>query len=368
MKFGIFFVTEAPDRDFKRAYDEMLEQVVAAEQLGFDTVWLAEHHGSTYGSMPSGSVMAAAIAQRTTTMRIGIAVSILPFGNPVRIAEEYAMVDVLSDGRLDLGVGRGYQPSEFEMLGLADRQADSREIFQESLDVLTGLWTQDDFSYRGRHYDVRNATLHPKPLQRPHPPIFVAALSPETFALVAEKGYNLLVTPTLMALPELKEFILDAKRRLVELGRDPESIEFPMNWQMHVAETDEIAKARTQDAFGWYFDKVMGLVPNGAKVPATYEAYAEMAQAYDEAGGFPIDHLQELGVVVLGDADSASARIAEVRDDVGINRISCWFRIGGLSHDTVMDAMERFARDVMPRFRDPAPFPAAALSPVPGHV
>lgn len=361
MKFGIFFVTEAPDRDFKRAYDEMLEQVVRAEELGFDTVWLAEHHGSTYGSMPSPAVMAAAIAQRTSTLRIGIAVSILPFGNPVRIAEEYAMVDVLSGGRLDLGVGRGYQPSEFEMLGLADRQADSRGIFQESLDVLTGLWTQDDFSYKGRWYDIRHATLHPKPVQRPHPPLFVAALSPETFALVAEKGYNLLVTPTLMALPELKAFILDAKRRLVALGRSPESIEFPMNWQMHVAATEAEAKARTKDAFGWYFDRVMGLIPAGAEVPATYEAYAEMAKAYEDAGGFPIEHLQELGVVVLGDADQASARIAEVRDDVGINRISCWFRIGGLAHDVVMDSMERFARDVMPRFEAPAPFPPSAL-------
>lgn len=365
MKFGVFFVTEAPDGNVARAYGEMLEQVELAEQLGFDTVWLAEHHGSTYGSMPSGSVMAAAIAQRTSTIRIGMAVSILPFNNPVRVAEEYAMVDVLSGGRLDFGVGRGYQPSEYEMLGLADRQADSREIFQESLDILTGLWTQDDFSYKGKYYDIRHATLHPKPLQQPHPPIFVAALSPETFALVAEKGYNLLVTPTLMALPELKVFILDAKRRLVEHGRDPSSIEFPMNWQMHLAATDAEAKERTKEAFSWYFDKVMGLVPHGAKVPATYEAYAEMAAAYDAAGGYPIEQLQEMGVVVLGDADTASRRIAEVRDDVGINRISCWFRIGGLDHAAVVDSMEIFAREVMPRFKDPAPFPAAALPPAP---
>lgn len=368
MKFGVFFVTEAPDRDFKRAYDEMLEQVGYAEHLGFDEVWLAEHHGSTYGSMPSGSVMAAAIAQRTTRLRIGMAVSILPFNNPVRIAEEYAMVDVLSGGRLDLGVGRGYQPSEYEMLGLTDRQADSREIFQESLDIITGLWTQDDFSYKGKYYDIRHATLTPKPLQQPHPPIFVAALSPETFALVAEKGYNLLVTPTLMALPELKEFILDAKRRLVQHGRDPSSIEFPMNWQMHLAATEAEAKERTKDAFGWYFDKIMGLVPHGAKVPATYEAYADMAAAYHEAGGFPVEQLQEMGVVILGDAAAATRRIAEVRDDVGINRISCWFRIGGLSHDKVMDSMEIFAREVMPQFAAPAPFPAAALAPAPTTV
>ncbi len=109
----------------------------------------------------------------------------------------------------------------------------------------------------------------------------------------------------------------------------------------------------------------MGLVPSGAKVPKTYEAYADMAKAYHEAGGFPIEQLEEMGVVVLGDADAASKRIAEVRDDVGINRISCWFRIGGLEHEKVMDSMEIFAREVMPRFVDPAPFPAAALPSAP---
>jgi alkanesulfonate monooxygenase SsuD/methylene tetrahydromethanopterin reductase-like flavin-dependent oxidoreductase (luciferase family) len=361
VKFGVFFVCETPDDQYKRAYDEMLEQIEYAEHLGFDTVWLAEHHGSTYGSMPSAAVMGAAVAQRTKFIRIGIAVNILPFNNPVRMAEDYAMVDVLSNGRLDYGVGRGYQPSEFEMLGLGDRQAESRQIFQESLDVITGLWTHEQFSYDGTYYKIPYAELHPRPIQRPHPPIYVAAISPETFGLVADKGYNLLVTPTLMALPELKEFIVDAKRRLVEHGRDPSSIEFPMNWQIHLANTEAEAKARTKDAFGWYFDKVMQLVPHGARVPRTYEAYGEMARAYEEAGGFPIEQLQDMGVVVLGDAQTAIRRVAEVRDDAGINRISCWFRIGGMEHRKVMDSMEIFAREVMPKFADPAPFPAAAL-------
>ena len=361
MKFGIFFVTETPDYDARRAYDEMLEQTEYAEHLGFDTVWLAEHHGSNYGSMPSGSVMAAAIAQRTRFIRIGMAVSILPFNNPVRVAEEYAMVDVLSHGRLDFGVGRGYQPHEYAMLGLADKQAVSREIFQESLDVITGLWTHERFSYKGKYYDIPDAELHPRPFQRPHPPIFVAAISPETFSLVAERGYNILVTPTLMALPELKQFVLDAKRRLVEHGRDPETIEFPLNWQMHLAPTRKQASENTVDAFGWYFEKVMELVPRGAKVPRTYEAYAAMASAYEAAGGLPIEQLQEMGIIIQGTPRDAIERIREVRDDCGINRISCWMRIGGLEHRKVIQSMELFAREVMPKFVDPAPFPAEIL-------
>ena len=128
MRFGVFYVLESPDDDYRRAWEEMLEQIEFAEQLGFDSVWLAEHHGSNYGTMPSPQVAAAAVASRTTRMRIGIAVSILPFDNPVRIAEDYAMVDVISNGRLDFGVGRGYQPHEVRML--IDRELDGQRLNQ----------------------------------------------------------------------------------------------------------------------------------------------------------------------------------------------------------------------------------------------
>ena len=166
MRFGMFYVLESPDGDHRRAYKEMLGQIEYAEELGFDSVWLAEHHGSAYGSMPSPAVAAAAVAAITERLRIGIAVSILPFGNPVRIAEDYAMVDVISNGRLDMGVGRGYQPREFAMLGLADQQQHSRAIFAESLDILIGLWENDTFSYQGEFYQIDNVSLSPRPVQR----------------------------------------------------------------------------------------------------------------------------------------------------------------------------------------------------------
>lgn len=355
MKFGVFYVIESPDGDYKRAYDEMLDQVEYAEYLGFDTVWLAEHHGSSYGSMPSPQVMAAAVAQRTKYMRIGIAVSILPFDNPVRIAEDYAMVDILSNGRLDFGAGRGYQPREFGMLGLEKVQGESRGLFEESLDIILGLWTEDRFTYKGKHFQIEDAELHPRPLQEPHPPVYVAAISPDTFDLVAEKGFNLLITPTLMDLPTLKAFTLEAKKRLVERGRDPQTLNFPLNWQIHVARTAAEAKERTRDAFGWYFDKVMSLVPQGAETPATYEAYAEMAKAYADVGGFPIEQLQEMGVLVLGTPQDAIRRIEEVYRDIGQQHISCWFRVGGLEDAKVRDSMKLFAEEVMPQFRGRPP-------------
>ena len=161
-----------------------------------------------------------------------------------------------------------------------------------------------------------------------------------------------MVTPTLMDLPTLKEFTLNAKRLLVERGRDPHTLDFPLNWQIHVARTAAEAKERTRDALGWYFEKVMSLVPQGPSIPATYEAYAEMAQAYADSGGFPIEQLQEMGVLILGTPDDAIRRIEEVYRDIGQHHVSCWFRIGGLEDAKVRDSMKLFAEEVMPHFRD----------------
>ena len=349
----MFYVLECPNHDYRRAYQEMLDQIEYSESLGFDSVWLAEHHGDDYGSMPSPQIAAAAIAERTKRLRIGLAVSILPFDNPIRIAEDYAMVDVLSDGRLDFGVGRGYQPAEFKMLGV--QQDISRELFAEALDVILGSWTKDPFTYNGKYYSVDNVSVRPKVVQKPHPPVYVAAISPETFSLVAKRGLQLLVTPTLMSLEELKTFILQAKADLAKLGQDPAKIDFPMNYQMHIAETVEQAKADTKEALTWYFKRVMELVPKGPKAPKSYERYAKMAAEFETAGGVSIDALMELGIILLSDPEGAIRRIQGLKDDVGQNEIMCWMRIGGLEHQKVMRSMRLFAKEVMPIFKAQEP-------------
>lgn len=165
MEFGMFYVLESPDGDFKRAYDEMLGQVEYAEELGYDTIWLAEHHTSAYGSIPNPAVAMAAIAERTKKMKIGSLISVLPLHNPISIAEDYAMVDVMSGGRLLFGVGRGYQPQEFKHFGVD--MAETRERFKEELDIILGLWTNESFSYNGKFYQLDNVSIRPKPIQKP---------------------------------------------------------------------------------------------------------------------------------------------------------------------------------------------------------
>lgn len=321
MKFGIFYVLECPDHDFTRAYREMLEQISYAEKLGFDEVWLAEHHGSDYGSMPSPQVAAAAIAERTERMRIGIAVSNLTFDWPVRIAEDYAMVDVLSGGRLDFGVGRGYQPQEFHNMGVGDIQGESREVFVEALEIIRGLWSKpvgERFSFHGRHFDIDKIDCRPTPVQRPTPPIYIASISPETLDLAADQGYNMLVTPTLMTMPELNSFVVGAKRRLRDHGRDILDLDFPMNWQIHLADNEEVAVENAREALTWYFDAALAAVPQGPGVPPTYERYAELVTATEEAGGMTVEGLRDGGVVYVGDPEGLIRQIDTLHDETGL--------------------------------------------------
>ena len=364
MKFGMFYVLECPDHDFRRAYDEMLEQIRIAEELGFDEVWLAEHHGSDYGSMPSPQIAAAAIAARTERMRIGIAVSNLTFDWPVRVAEDYAMVDVLSNGRLDLGVGRGYQPHEFASMGVADKQNASREVFAEALQIITGMWTTpvgESFTFVGKHFQVFNAQCRPMPIQKPTPPIYVASISPESFDLVAEHGHNMLVTPTLMTLPELNSFVVNAKRSLMQRGVDPLTMDFPMNWQIHLADTAEKAMENASGPLEWYVDATTAAVPHGDDAPETYRRYADLAAAQDEAGGMTVTGLREGGVVYVGDAEGLIRDIEILREETGLQHLICWMRFGGLAHEHVVRSMKLFAEKVIPHFRGLEPVVPRAL-------
>ncbi|MFC2948044.1 LLM class flavin-dependent oxidoreductase [Virgibacillus sediminis] len=350
MEFGVFYVLESPDGDFKRAYDEMLGQIEYAEELGFDAVWLAEHHSTAYGSMANPAVAMAAIAERTKKIKIGSLISVLPLGNPIRIAEDYAMADIISGGRLQFGVGRGYQPTEFKQLGVS--MEETRARFKEELEIITGLWTQEDFSYDGKFYQLENVTLRPRPLQSP-PPIYVASISPQTFDLVANMGLNLTATPTLSTLDELKGQLKDAREVLIQKGMKPEDIDFPINLQMHVADNAEVAYERTKEYFDWYFDMVTSLVPggDGKKAAKSYEAFEDVAKGMSS---ITFDQLREAGTIHVDGPQALIEEIEGMQEAFGLKQLSCWHRIGGMSDKLVRESMERMAKDVIPYFKKKA--------------
>src|SRR5215475_7170678 len=194
MQCGLFTELQCPEgRQESHLYDELLEQLVQAEALGYHAMWMAElHFHRRFSILSAPLLMAAAAAQRTQQLRLGIAVNLLPLHHPVRLAEEGAVLDVLSHCRLDFGVGRGHPfPGVYESFQIAP--AESRRRFAEALDILIGAWTREPFSYHGNYFRVSDLTVVPKPLQQPHPPIFVAAGSPETYAATGRRGLGILV-------------------------------------------------------------------------------------------------------------------------------------------------------------------------------
>ena len=179
MRCGVFSLLSVPEPHLETELTQgELEINCYAEEAGFDAVWLAEHSGSHYGLICSPQVMAAAIAARTRRIRIGTAVSVLPLHHPLRLANDFAMVDVLSGGRLNYGVGRGYSQDEYSAFSVP--MEENRARFHEALEVILRAWTNERFSYDGVYYHIPATQSVPKPIQKPHPPHCVAASSPET--------------------------------------------------------------------------------------------------------------------------------------------------------------------------------------------
>src|SRR5437870_8575440 len=191
MRFGTFFFFQAaPGFSHEEVVHRELQQMEWAEELGFDEVWLTEHHFIDYGLAVDPATLAAAAASRTRRVRIGLAAAILPFHHPVRLAEQLALIDIISTGRLGVGLGRGNRPAE--SLGYNVPAEESRERFDETVEVMRRAWTEDHFSHRGRFYTVPEARVIPKPLQRPHPPLYQVCVSKDGIENTALRGWPML--------------------------------------------------------------------------------------------------------------------------------------------------------------------------------
>src|SRR5262249_40449175 len=225
------------------AFDESFRQVEAAEKLGMDSVWLAEHHFTPDRSvLASPLVIASSLATRTQRIRIGLAVQVLPLTNPLRIAEEAATVDHISKGRFDFGVGRSGLTRYYQ--GYNVPYAESRSRFLEALDIITQAWTQEQFSYTGDHFAFHNVTVVPKPYQTPHPPIRVALASAETFSLVGRMVHAIFVSanpPT----PQLQERLALYRQARQEAGHTGPA-DIALRIPAYVAESAELARSEPE--------------------------------------------------------------------------------------------------------------------------
>src|SRR5947207_15077166 len=191
MRFGTFYIFQAvPWLTHGEVVHRELEQMEWTEQLGFDQIWLTEHHFIDYGLAVDPGSLAATAAALTRRVRIGLAAAILPFHEPLRLAEQMALVDIISKGRLDMGVGRGNRPAEFP--GYRVPQQENRERFEEALEILTRAWTQETFAFEGRYYKIPDVRVIPKPVQKPHPTIYQVCVSKESIENTALRGWPML--------------------------------------------------------------------------------------------------------------------------------------------------------------------------------
>ena len=263
MQFGQFYLLETPPgKDHAQVYHEAFEQFKLMDETGWDAIWLAEHHfdhkapGANYYSItPSIHTMAAYASAITERIKIGTAVVVLPFHNPVIVAEDFATVDIMSRGRLLFGVGRGYQLEEFHNWGIDLEE--SRDRFQEELEIILKAWT-GPVEYDGRFHKVRKVNVIPKPVQQPHPPVYVAAVSPSTYEWVIKNGYNVL-TSFLHPYEQVFE-LYEAYHKTADACGMSGKLDFPLARFLYVAETTEKAREECHDQLMWYFRTLLAEV------------------------------------------------------------------------------------------------------------
>jgi natural product biosynthesis luciferase-like monooxygenase protein len=350
MHFGQLFLFETPTgRTDKDIVDEQVELMVRAEEFGFDSVWSAEHHFSEYGYCATPAVTLAAVAAQTKRIRLCTGVVVLPLNHPIRVAEDYAFLDNLSDGRIELGIGRGYQPIEFE--GYNVDAGRSRAIFHESAEVIRRAWTEDRFDFDGEFFQIRDLSVRPRPLQRPHPPIWMASLSDETFDLCGRYGYHLLCAPVF-------GFDIDAgvaqieryRQALTEAGHAAEDHKIAALTITYVAETTQQAREDLRDSVLWYYRTLARYIapPKGQGTLPSYESYGA---ARDFLESVDWETVLERGAVVCGSPSEVADRIADIRERCGFTHYLGWTRIGGLAKSKVLRSNQLMAERVMPLLR-----------------
>jgi alkanesulfonate monooxygenase SsuD/methylene tetrahydromethanopterin reductase-like flavin-dependent oxidoreductase (luciferase family) len=338
----------------REAIDAVLTMADLTETLGFDGIWLAERHFSppggaalisSIGSAPL--LLATAIATRTSRLRIGTAVLLLPLGHPVRLAEEVATLDHLSHGRLDLGIGRSSFPRAYD--GYNIPYEESRLRFRECLDIMRLAWTQPRFSYAGAFYSCQNLEVLPKPYQQPHPPLHQAAATHETFAAAGTMGLSLLVALIGTPISELAT-VIGTFQAAWHAGGHPGQGQVRLRLPIYVAETEHHAMTDPQPGVMPYYER---LRQGYLRSPQRFESAERTMRAAQLSTLTYEEILRERAV--FGTPKQVATRLRTLRQALGLSGIIIESNIGGgIRPDLVARSMHLFAQEVAPCLREKA--------------
>ena len=340
MDIGTFLLMQSPSaRPSEEIYARGIEQAIAAESLGFRNVWLGEHHFSTYGYLSRPLQLASYIAAKTTRLRVGTAVIVVPLHHPLLVAEEIAMLDVLSNGRADVGLGRGYQRYEFERFGL--KLDSDGQRWDESLDVLLKAFEGKPFSYEGRLYNIPETSIYPGPIQKPRPPIWITAQSRYSIEAAVKRGLNVLTGGFGVPVERLAEFGGFFENVVNESKPATRPL---VGVQRAVYVTKDAADARDAvEHARWNMRVTLSLrnnyerVENGSAIPVPAETEPTTEELLER-------------YLVIGTPDNCIREIKRVQSLVGISHFNCSFWFGDLDQARVLRSMTLFAREVMPAF------------------
>ncbi len=376
MKFGLLYEMQRPSpdgvMDEKSLVEETIEQCVLADEVGYDYLWFVEHHFlTTFSGSSSPEVILGALSRLTKRIRLGFGVVVLPHDHPIRVAEKVAMVDQMSGGRVDFGTGRS---SAFEQLAFEVDPRNTREIWEESLRMVPQIWQSEEFHWEGKFWNIPPRRVHSKPLQKPHPPIWVAAMQPETYRLAAERGIGVLAFSS-----EAPSNFTEEIRKYKAAVKHAHPVGAFVNDQWanftigHCGDDNSSAQALGAQAIKAF------LGPDRPYTQGRSEVYSKLLEAW---GGVP-DHLKlsfdrvlgkegsveggadadlaawqsmdaktlcQRGVIVAGDPDSCIEGV-KLHQESGAAQLLLLMQCDQVPHDKVMSSIELFGKEVIPAFR-----------------
>jgi alkanesulfonate monooxygenase SsuD/methylene tetrahydromethanopterin reductase-like flavin-dependent oxidoreductase (luciferase family) len=346
MEFGMFHeFPSLPGRSETAAFDEAMAQVDAAERWGLDVMWLAEIHFAperTHLSAPLA--IASAIAARTSRIKIGLAVQVLPLCHPLRLAEEAATVDQVSRGRLIFGVGRSGVVGTYDAYQVP--YDESRERFAEIFDIVKRAWTEQRFSYDGKYHSFHDVACVPHPYRNKLPPIRIAASTPDTFPAIGALGYPVFASVRHATWADVAPQIASYQEGWRAAGH-PGRGEAYVSAPIYIAETEERARSEAEQSVTHFYRLQYELIADSARRSGR-QAFIDRAErlrtlTYADVLG---------GNVIVGTPDSVAARLRQLQDAVGFDGILAELKCGGLiPHDRVLNALRLLCEEVMPRFR-----------------
>jgi alkanesulfonate monooxygenase SsuD/methylene tetrahydromethanopterin reductase-like flavin-dependent oxidoreductase (luciferase family) len=319
MKFAVLQFFSWPERRVELAtvYARALDRIEIMDRAGYDAVWLAEHHFSGFSVCPSVHMVGTLAAARTRRLRIGTGVSLAPFYHPLRLAEEVALLDLLSGGRVNWGAGRGFARVEFEAFGVPPEESAAR--FRETVEIVLRAWTDERLSFSGEHFRFDGIEVLPKPMQRPHPPVWLAASSDSAIDWAAGRGFSILMDPHSSA-AEIGRKRRRYAERLAAAGFSEAGRDIPVARLVALGRNAEAAAAVARSGAEWMVNSYLGA-----------QHRPVMQGSFTPDGVDPIRRYLD-DVILHGTPDAVVDQILRLRDEVGLDYLLC----APLSHETFL--------------------------------